>query len=63
MKELKDICFQSRTKAGLSQEQFAKIIGSTQTEISFTERGFIPASEEKVQRIINFAKQIEDKEG
>ena len=50
-RELKDICFALRKKLHLSQRELAYLIGSTQTEISFIERGFIPVSSEKIHRI------------
>lgn len=40
--ELKEKCKAIRNKLNLSQKQLAILIGSTQTEISFIERGFIP---------------------
>lgn len=43
--ELKDMCFIARTSMQLSQKEFAKLVGSTQTEISFIEKGFVPDNE------------------
>ena len=49
--ELKSQCFIARTKRKLSQSDFAKIIGSNQTEVSFIERGFIPKNKSKIKKI------------
>lgn len=35
----------------ISQREFAKIIGSNQTEVSFIERGFIPENSGKIKII------------
>jgi transcriptional regulator with XRE-family HTH domain len=35
----------------MSQQDFAKIINSNQTEVSFIERGFIPEDAKKIQAI------------
>lgn len=50
---LKEKCVFVRAKLGISQEKFAKIIGSNQTEISFIERGFIPNDQNKINAIEN----------
>lgn len=51
---LKDKCYQIRTTLKLSQKEFAKLIDSNQTEISFIERGFVPAPEKikAIERLI-----------
>ena len=36
---------------GLTQKQFAALIGTTQTEVSFIEGGFLPPRKEKVKAI------------
>jgi len=36
----------------LTQKQFAVLVGTNQTEISFIERGFIPDNQEKIKNII-----------
>ena len=36
---------------GLTQKQFAAMIGTNQTEISFIERGFLPTDSEKISKI------------
>ena len=53
--ELKDVSFELRKKLGISQRELAHMIGSTQTEISFIEKGFIPTAEEKVFKIYQIA--------
>lgn len=49
--ELQEMCKTIRRKAGFSQKKLAGLIGTTQTEISFIERGFIPPHEERVKII------------
>ncbi len=40
-----------REELELTQREFAKLIGSNQTEVSFIERGFIPEDFRKIQVI------------
>ncbi|MBP5462703.1 MAG: helix-turn-helix transcriptional regulator [Lachnospiraceae bacterium] len=54
--ELKDVCYALRRKMHLTQRELAAMIGSTQTEISFIERGFVPLAEEKIVKIYQMAK-------
>jgi DNA-binding XRE family transcriptional regulator len=35
----------------MSQAEFAKVVKSNQTEISFIERGFIPEDTKKIEKI------------
>ena len=49
--ELKEKCKLARKYMKMSQEQFAKVIKSNQTEVSFIERGFIPEDEKKIDKI------------
>ena len=49
--ELKEICKAVRQKMGLTQREFGRLIGTTQTEISFVENGFIPPHIERVAEI------------
>lgn len=44
----------ARLALGMTQREFAKIIGSNQTEVSFIERGFIPEDTNKVRAIEAF---------
>lgn len=55
--ELKDVCYAVRKKLKISQRELAYMIGSTQTEISFIEKGFIPTSNDKIVRIYKLAKE------
>lgn len=48
---LADICKTTRYSLSLSQREFAELIGTNQTEISFIERGFIPESKDKINKI------------
>ena len=52
--ELKEMCKEARNAMRLSQKEFARLVGATQTEISFIEGGFIPPKEEKIKAIIKF---------
>ena len=45
--ELKEKCKIARQYLKMSQEGFAKVIKSNQTEVSFIERGFVPEDEKK----------------
>lgn len=49
--ELQEMCKSVRTKLNMTQTDFATLIGSNQTEISFIERGFIPNDMRKVEII------------
>lgn len=49
--ELKEKCRLARKYMRMTQEEFAKVIKSNQTEVSFIERGFIPEDERKVEKI------------
>lgn len=49
--ELQEMCKIIRRARGLSQKKLAEQLGTTQTEISFIERGFIPPREERVKAI------------
>lgn len=55
--ELKDKCKETRNSLGLSQAKFARLIGSTQTEVSFIERGFIPPHTQKISAIERLFKE------
>jgi len=55
--ELKDVCYALRQKLKISQRELAFLIGSTQTEISFIEKGFIPPSSAKISSIYRLAKE------
>lgn len=50
------ICQKVRTKMKVTQARLAFLIGSTQTEISFMEMGFLPRNPRKVESIIYLAK-------
>lgn len=45
-----------REKMKVSQTRLAFLIGSTQPEVSFMERGFIPRNPRKVESIVYLAK-------
>ena len=47
-----EICYRVRKHFKLNQKDFAVLIGSTQTEVSFIERGFIPRDPGKIQKIM-----------
>jgi DNA-binding XRE family transcriptional regulator len=49
--QLKDKCKKARQCLNMAQWEFAKIIGTNQTEISFIERGFIPDDARKTKKI------------
>ena len=49
--ELKEMCKQARKYMKMSQAEFAKVVKSNQTEISFIERGFIPEDAKKINKI------------
>jgi len=51
LSELKDMCLEVREKLKLSQRELAILIGSTQTEISFMEHGFIPLARDKIIKL------------
>lgn len=55
--ELADITKKTRQHMKLSQKQFALLIPTNQTEISFIERGFIPNDKEKINRIYELYNQ------
>lgn len=48
---LKEMCKIARNYLKQSQQDFAKVIKSNQTEISFIERGFIPEDKRKIEKI------------
>lgn len=54
-------CKVIRTTLHLTQKEFAKKIGSNQTEVSFIERGFIPLKKEKIKAINELYKTYKDK--
>ena len=45
------MCKIARKYMRMSQAEFAKVIKSNQTEISFIERGFIPEDKAKITKI------------
>ena len=47
-----------RQETGMSQKQLAEMIGSNQTEVSFIERGFIPAAPEKQIAILKIFNEV-----
>ena len=49
--DLQQITKKTRQEMGLSQKQFAVLVQTNQTEISFIERGFIPNDKDKINRI------------
>lgn len=49
--ELKDKCKFIRKELELTQRQFAVLIQTNQTEVSFIERGFIPENKIKIKMI------------
>jgi transcriptional regulator with XRE-family HTH domain len=49
--ELKGKCKIARQYLKMSQYEFAKVIKSNQTEVSFIERGFIPEDKKKIDKI------------
>lgn len=51
MPTLAEMCKIARANLRLSQKNFAYLVGTNQTEISFIERGFVPENEEKIQNI------------
>lgn len=58
--ELKEMCKETRKTMHLTQKEFAKLIGSTQTEVSFIEGGFTPPSAEKVNTILELYKKTKE---
>ena len=46
---LAEKCKEIRKKKGLTQRELAKLIYSTQTEISFMGKGFIPVNTGKIE--------------
>lgn len=55
--ELKDVCYAVRKHMRISQRELAQLIGSTQTEISFIEKGFVPPDKQKVSNIYLLARE------
>lgn len=51
MKTLAEKCKEIRGERKLAQWQLAKLIGTTQTEMSFIEKGFIPPDREKIKKV------------
>ena len=58
--ELGEITKKARRGMNLSQKQFAKRIGSNQTEISFIERGFIPNNQDKIAQIYLMYNKVQE---
>ena len=58
---LSEICIEIRKALKISQTKMAKLIDSTQTEISFIEKGFIPPSKNKIQKIYELYDNIFNK--
>ena len=58
--ELQIMCKKIRQTLGISQKKLAERLGTTQTEISFIERGFIPPNEEKIEAIESIYNELED---
>lgn len=50
--KLQDYCKQGRLTLGMTQREYARLVGTNQTEISYIERGFIPESNRKKKQII-----------
>jgi DNA-binding XRE family transcriptional regulator len=48
---LAEMCRELRSVWKMSQYRFAEIVGTTQTEISFIENGFVPRDPNKVKTI------------
>lgn len=59
--DLSEITKKTREALKLSQRDFALIIHSNQTEISFIERGFIPSDQEKITKIYELYKETRSK--
>lgn len=57
--ELKEMCLAVRKRLKLSQRELAALVGTNQTEISFIERGFIPANSCKSVAIQNLYQETE----
>lgn len=55
---LSDICKFIRATMKISQYDFADLVGTNQTEISFIERGFIPKDERKVNAIYHLYQSL-----
>ena len=49
--EVQDMSLAIRKATGWSQYALADAVGTTQTEISFLEKGFIPPASEKIRRL------------
>lgn len=56
--ELKDMCKEVRKALSITQKEFGRIIGCSQTEIGFIEGGFIPPNQDKVKNIVKFYESI-----
>ena len=54
--KLKEMCKTARKYLQMTQLEFARVIRSNQTEISFIERGFIPEDHRKIEKIEQFYK-------
>jgi transcriptional regulator with XRE-family HTH domain len=55
---LKEMCRLARKQMKLSQCEFSKLIETTQPEISYIERGFIPEDPKKILKIKSFYKRM-----
>lgn len=53
-----DLCYMVRRKLKISQREFAEMIGSNQTEVSFIERGFVPNDKRKIEIIEEYARKV-----
>ena len=58
--ELKEMCYETRKAMLLTQREFAKLIGATQTEVSFIEGGFVPPNKQKVKLIKELYKKAKE---
>jgi len=56
--ELKNMCKTIRKTLKFFEGKLAKMIGTTQTEISFIEHGFIPPNTKKVEMIKNMYQSV-----
>ena len=49
--QLKEICKEVRKQKKLTQRELALLVGTSQTEISFIEGGFIPPDATKIAKL------------
>lgn len=54
MRALRFLCKETREKKKMSQAEFSKLVGCSQSEICHIERGFIP-SQRKLEKIVYLA--------